>query len=101
MQITTGNKTITYSVTPKGHFMRTIEVKTGGFTIIHTTSDVNKFVGLMLCDEVEKEREKLLRELGLLKMISFWEMPTKDSNPGHFNIELYKRVLAAKGVSHD
>lgn len=101
MQITTGNKTITYSVTEKGAFMRTIEVKTGGFKIIHATTDVNKFIGLMLCDDAEKEREKLMRDLGLLRMINYWEMPTADSKGGSFNVALYKKVLAAKGVCHD
>lgn len=101
MQITTENKTITYSVTPQGAFMRTIEVKTGGFKVIHATKDVNQFLGFMLCDEAEKKREKFMRDLGLMRMINYWEMPTGDSKAGSFNVELYKKVLAAKGVSHE
>lgn len=101
MQITTGNKTITYSVTPQGSFMRTIDIKAGGLRIIHATKDVNTFVGLMLYDEAEKEREKIIRHIGLMRMISFWETPSAESKGGSFNVELCKKVLAAKGVCCD
>jgi hypothetical protein len=103
MQITTGNKTITYSITPRGNFMRTIETKVQGIDIMvsHSTSDASQFLGLMLCDEAEKQREKHKRELFLLKSISFWERHDENTISGSFNLEHYKKVLAAKGVSHD
>lgn len=99
MQVITGNKTITYSVTPRGSFMRSIDVN--GFRIIHATQDVGKFIGLMLCDDFARERARAQREHQLMKMISFWEMPTADSKGGSFDVELYNRVLAAKGVCHE
>ena len=103
MEITTGNKTIIYSITERGSFMRTIDTKVNGVDvkICHATTDVSKFIGLMLCDEAEKQRQKYMRELFLLKAISFWNRHDQDTISGSFNLEHYKKVLAAKGVSHD
>jgi len=63
MQIITGNKTIDYSMTPGGSLMRVIRCPQG--TVIHSTSDTQKMLGLMLYDEQEHKRfEKQKMEYG-------------------------------------
>lgn len=99
MQIITGNKTIEYSMTTGGSFMRTISLPDGR-KIIHSAKCTAKMLGLMMYDEAEKQRQEFIRKFNLMKAISFWEMHDEITITGSFNREHYYRVLKAKGVCH-
>ena len=97
MQIVTGNKTIDYSVTPNGSFMRVITLDNGN-KIIHSGKSTSKMLGLMMYDEAEKMRAEFIRKFNLMKAISFWEMHDETTITGSFNTEHYQKVLKAKGL---
>lgn len=97
MQIVTGNKTIDYSMTPNGSFMRVITLDNGK-KIIHSAKSTSKMLGLMMYDEAEKERAKYIIRLNILKAGTFWENHNQDTISCSFNIEHYKKVLKAKGL---
>jgi len=95
MQVITGNKTIDYSLTAGGSFMRVITLNTGQ-KIIHSAKDTEKMLGLMMYDEAEKARAEYMFKLDVLRAGSFWELHDQDTISCHFNIEHYKKYLQAK-----
>jgi len=82
--------TTTYTITPAGHLMK---VQRKGQCRIMQSSKSMSFV-------IEDAKTELEKEAKLMKQIAFWELPTGVLGSGSFNVDLYNRVLEAKGVKH-
>ena len=85
--------TTEFSVTPNGNFIAT--VATNDKVLIRTTPEVSKFVTWMMGSSCPLEESEEDRKISLMRMISWWEMPTAKSR-GSFNVELYNRILSIK-----
>lgn len=80
------SKRISFSVTPKGNFVKTIAC---GDTVIHkTTPDVRRFVQWMIEDESPRPWNAC--QLNVARL--WWKLG------GHFNYDHYKNVIVAKNA---
>lgn len=93
MTIFNNDKVTQYLVTDDGQFMEFTETKTE--TVLKSTSHVQVFLSWMVGETVKEEqiRENIENSTEKLKLIKeHWRMQKR----GHFNSELYNKVLEAK-----
>lgn len=92
MRITSGNKTIDYSVTPEGNYMETVRSPFG--VIVRSTPYVDTFLKRML----EPVVTECTREERLDEMCLWWIMPNRYRalGFGSFNREHYYKVMERK-----
>lgn len=87
------NKTVTEFGVSNGMFSKIIVGK--DFSIAHTTTNTEKFLGWMIEEEVKEETKKEEFQLRMLQIISAWECPKQiECFRGSFNNDHYKKVLA-------